>query len=187
MKQPTASPPHVTLSALFGEFLKVSLLASGGGIIWAHRIAVDQRRWLSDAEFTDIVSICQFMPGPNVIGIAVCAGAKLRGLIGAVAATAGFVVIPGFVGFSLGVLWFSHTGVPLLRNALIGIAAAAAGMMIATGLRLLKAYRGRLPALLFAGLAFAGIAICQFPLLLVLLALAPLSIATAAIAGGRAR
>lgn len=186
MGQTAAPSPRVALSILFYEFLKVSLLASGGGIAWAHRITVERRRWLSDAEFTDIVSVCQFMPGPNVVGIAVCVGAKLRGLLGAVAATAGFVLIPGIVGFSLGVLWFRHTGVPLLRNVLIGISAAAAGMMIATGLRLLRAYRRRLPALLFAALAFAGIAIGQFPLLLVLLILAPLSIAIAAI-GGRAR
>jgi chromate transporter len=184
--QPTEAPPRVALGTLFYEFLKVSLLASGGGIVWAHRIAVDRRRWLSDAEFTDIVSVCQFMPGPNVIGIAVCVGARLRGLFGAIAATAGFVLIPGVAGFSLGVLWFRYTGVPLLQNILIGISAAAAGMIIATGFRLLRAYRRQLPALLFAALAFAGIAIGQVPLLLVLMALAPLSIAAAAILG-RAR
>ncbi|HEV2189497.1 MAG TPA: chromate transporter [Stellaceae bacterium] len=183
MGRPAVPSPRVALSVLFYEFLKVSLMASGGGVAWAHRITVDRRRWLNDAEFTDIVSVCQFMPGPNVVGIAVCVGAKLRGLLGAVAATAGFVLIPGIVGFSLGTLWFRHTGVPLLQNILIGISAAAAGMMIATGMRLLRAYRRRLPALLFAALAFAGIAIGQFPLLLVLLILAPLSIATAAIAG----
>jgi chromate transporter len=186
MAQPPAPSPRVALRLLFYEFLKVSLLASGGGIAWAHRVAVEQRRWLSDAEFTDIVSVCQFMPGPNVIGIAVCVGARLRGLLGATAATAGFVLIPGVIGFSLGVLWFRHTGVPLLQNVLIGISAAAAGMMIATGLRLLRAYRRRLPALLFAALAFAGIAIGRFPLLLILLILTPLSIATAAI-GDRVR
>jgi chromate transporter len=174
-----ASSPRVTLRALFCEFLKVSLLASGGGIVWAHRITVDQRQWLNDAEFTDIVSVCQFMPGPNVIGIAVCVGARVRGLLGAVVATAGFVLIPGIIGFLLGVWWFRHTGVPLLQNVLIGLSAAASGMMIATGLRLLRAYRRRLPALLFAALAFAGIAVGHFPLLLVLFVLAPLSIATA--------
>jgi chromate transporter len=187
MAQPTVSPPRVALGTLFYEFLKVSLLASGGGIVWAHRIAVDRRRWLSDAEFTDIVSVCQFLPGPNVVGIAVCVGARLRGLLGAIAATAGFILIPGIVGFSLGVLWFRHTGVAPLQNILVGISAAAAGMMIATGLRLLRTYRRRLSALLFAALAFAAIAIGQFPLLLVLLVLAPLSIGGAALAGGRAK
>jgi len=187
MTQSTAPPPRVSLGVLFYEFLRVSLLASGGGIAWAHRIAVDRRQWLGDAEFADIVSVCQFMPGPNVIGIAVCLGARMRGLRGAIAATAGFVLIPGTAGFAIGMLWFHHTGVPLFRNVLAGISAAAAGMMIATGLRLLRPYRRRLPALLFASLAFAGIAIGQLPLLLVLLVLTPLSIAAAAIARQPAR
>ena len=182
-----ASQPRVTLGALFYAFLKVSLLASGGGIVCAHRITVDQRRWLSDTEFTDIVGICQFMPGPNVVGIAVCAGAKLRGLAGAAAATAGFILIPGIVGFLLGELLFRHTDARMLQNALIGISAAAAGMMIATGLRLLRANRRWLSALPFAALAFAGIAVGHFPLLAVLLVLAPLSIAIAAFTGVRFR
>src|ERR1700730_12954526 len=118
-----ASPPRVSLGGLFYAFLKVSLLASGGGIVWAHRITVDQRQWLNDAEFTDIVSVCQFMPGPNVIGIAGCVGARVRGLLGAVVAPAGFVLIPGIIGFLLGVWWFRHTGVPLLQNVLIGLSA----------------------------------------------------------------
>jgi hypothetical protein len=40
------------------------------------------------------VSLCQFLPGPNIIGIAVCTGTKLRGAPGALAAIAGFLVLP---------------------------------------------------------------------------------------------
>lgn len=185
MTQTAARPPRVALGALFYEFLRVSLLASGGGIAWAHRIAVDRRHWLDDAEFTDIVGLCQFLPGPNVIGVAVCVGARLRGTLGATAALAGFLLIPGVFGFGLGLIWLQHAGIPLLRNILVGISAAAAGMMIATGLRLLKAYRRQPPALIFAALAFAGIAIGHRPLLIVLLLLAPPSIAIAGIAQRR--
>ena len=80
---------------LFLAFLNVSRFGAGGGIVWVHRIAVDQRQWTSEEEFADIVSLCQFMPGPNVVGIAVCVGAKLRGSIGAIAAVLGFLLIPG--------------------------------------------------------------------------------------------
>jgi chromate transporter len=62
----------VSLAALFTAFLIVSLcgIGGGGGIVWARRIAVEKRRWISDREFADIVSLCQFMPGPNIVGIA---------------------------------------------------------------------------------------------------------------------
>ena len=84
----------VPLAALFTAFLIVSLCGFSGGIVWARRIAVENRRWISDREFADIVSLCQFMPGPNIIGIAVCIGAKVRGGVGTIAAISGFLVIP---------------------------------------------------------------------------------------------
>ena len=69
----------VPLAALFTAFLAVSLCGvGGGGVVWARRVAVEKRRWLTDRKFADIVSLCQFMPGPNIVGIAVCVGAKMR-------------------------------------------------------------------------------------------------------------
>jgi len=44
------------------------------------------------------VSLCQFLPGPNIVGIAVCVGTKLRGTVGAIAAVAGFLLIPSNPG-----------------------------------------------------------------------------------------
>jgi chromate transporter len=175
--------PGVQLAALYWAFLQVSLFGFGGGIVWAHRIAVEQRRWLNEAEFSDIISFCQFMPGPNIIGIAVCVGAKLRGLTGAIAAFGGFTLLPTVVGFVLGVVYLEHTHLPFFQNILGGVSAAAAGLLIATGLRLLMRHRTRPAALLFAALAFAGMVFAKLPLLIVLLLLAPLSIAAAAVTG----
>ena len=76
----------VPLATLFTAFLIVSLCGFGGGIVWARRITVEQQQWINEEEFADIVSLCQFMPGPNIVGIAVCVGAKLRGVSGAFAA-----------------------------------------------------------------------------------------------------
>jgi chromate transporter len=167
---------HASLGSLFYEFLKVSFLGFGGGIVLAHRAAVERRRWLTEGDFTDALTLCQLMPGPNVVGIAVCVGAKTRGLAGALASFAGFALIPGIVGFALALLYLGQTGIPLVENVLRGISAAAAGLMIATGLRLLRPHRRHVPTLLFAALAFAGLAIARFPLLVVLLTLAPLSV-----------
>ena len=179
----------VTLTALFIGFLKVSLcgIGGGGGIVWARRIAVENRRWISDREFADIVSLCQFMPGPNIVGIAVCVGAKMRGAVGTVAALSGFLIIPWVVGFSLGVLYLKFAHLTVLRNILGGIAAAAAGLLIATGIKLLTPYRRRVAALVFATLAFGLIIFGRLPLLIVLFGLVPLSIAVAGIQHARAR
>ena len=127
------------------------------------------------------------MPGPNIVGIAVCVGAKLRGGVGTIAALAGFLVIPWAVGLSLGLLYLQFAHLTVLRNVLGGIAATAAGLLIATGIRLLVPYRRRPAALVFAALAFVLIIFGRLPLLIVLFSLVPLSIAVACIEGARTR
>jgi chromate transporter len=181
----TAAP--VTLAALFVEFLKTWLCAFGGGLVWVRRTVVDRQRWLTDAEFADVLSLCQFMPGPNIASIAVCVGARLRGGSGAVAALAGFTAIPWIIGFSVGAWLLSNAGIPVLQNILRGVSATAAGLIIATGIRLLLPHRRRPAALVFAALGFAGLAFAKFPLLVVILCLAPLSIAAAWIEDALAR
>src|SRR5215472_9212928 len=179
----------VPLTALFTAFLAVSLYGVGGGsgIVWARRIAVEKRRWINDREFADIVSLCQFMPGPNIVGIAVCVGAKMRGTIGTIAALAGFLLIPWSLGLALGLLCLEYAHLPVLRNVLGGIAATAAGLLIATGLRLLLPHRSRPAALIFAALAYGLITFGGVPLLVVLFSLVPLSIAVAAVENAKAR
>lgn len=179
----------IRLGALFTAFLIISLCGVGGGsgLVWARRISVENRCWISDEEFSDIISVCQFMPGPNIVGIAVCVGAKMRGAIGAIAALCGFLVVPWTVGLSLGLLYLKYAHLHVLRNILAGIAATAAGLLIATGVRLLMPHRHRPIALLFAALAFGLITFGRLPLLLVLFSLVPISIVAAGIESARAR
>jgi chromate transporter len=184
-----ASQPlaRASLGALFYEFLKISLLGFGGGIALAQRSVVERRRWLTDAEFADALTLCQFMPGPNVVGIAICVGAKTRGLPGAISTFIGFAVLPGAFGFALAVLYLGQTGIPLVQNILGGISAAAAGLLIGTGLRLLKPRLRDRQTIVFAALAFAGLAIAKYPLLLVLSVLTPLSVVATVLNRARPR
>jgi len=178
---------HVSLGALSRVFLQVSLYGFSGGLTLAHRIVVDERQWLTEPEFADIVSLCQFLPGPNIIGIAVCTGTRLRGAAGALAAAAGFLVIPWGLGLAAGLLLLAHAQYPLLRNILGGLSATAAGLLIATGIRLLLPHRRRPAAVGFAVLAFGLMTFAKLPLLIVLVGLVPISIAMAALQTARAQ
>jgi chromate transporter len=186
---PTEEKPqeHVSLGALFVAFLTVSLCGVGGGIVWARRIAVEQRRWISEEEFTDILSLCQFMPGPNVVGIAVCVGANRRGTIGAIAAASGFVMIPWTIGLSIGLWLLQYAHLAVIRNILGGISAAAAGLLIATGIRMFRPHRVRPAALIIAALAFGGMVFTNVPFLVILFGLAASGIAISGIEEARTR
>jgi chromate transporter len=178
---PIDAPPRITLAALFLAFLEVSLMAFGGPLVWARRMLVERRGWLSDPEFADILSFCQFLPGPNVVSIAVCVGARFRGGVGALTALAGFILIPWTLGFALGIAFLRYAHLPLLQGTLRGLSAAAAGLLIGTGVRLLRPHRRNPAAWLFAGAAFAGLGLLRLPLILMIAVLLPLSI----IAAGR--
>jgi len=72
--------PPTTLGALFLAFLKISMYGFGGPIVWARRILIEERHWLSASEFAAILSFCQFLPGPNVVSITVCIGRNSKAL-----------------------------------------------------------------------------------------------------------
>jgi chromate transporter len=175
-----AAAPGVTLPGLFLAFLQISLCGFGGPIVWVRRVLVERLGWLDDRELADIIGLCQFLPGPNVVCVTVCVGAKFRGTAGALSALAGFILIPWALGFALGAVYLEYAHIGILRDILHGVSAAAAGLLIATGLRLLLPHRRRPVAWLFAGLAFFGLAVAKMPLLLVVGALVPLSMLAAA-------
>jgi len=75
----------------------------------------------------------------------------MRGTIGTIAAVSGFLVIPWAIGLSVGLLFLEYAHLPVLRNILGGVAATAAGLLIATGIRLLLPHRRRSAALLLQG------------------------------------
>ena len=75
--------------AIVSQFSALSLVAFGGANAVApemHRVSVDVRHWMSDADFTALFAISQAAPGPNVM-ISTLVGWKVAGLPGALLAT----------------------------------------------------------------------------------------------------
>jgi len=167
------------LADLFLAFLQISLSGFGGAINWAHRALVEKRRWMSDEDFTETLSLCQFLPGPNIVNFAMCLGQRQHGILGSLAALTGVVAIPFFIFLILGVLYTSLGSIAVVHGILSGISAAAAGFVITVALRLSRPHRKEPVALCFGAAAFLGMGVLKFPLLAVLLVLAPPSIALA--------
>ncbi|MBM3347457.1 MAG: chromate transporter [Betaproteobacteria bacterium] len=167
------------LPALFLGFLEIALSGFGGVLPWARRVLVEQRRWLSADEFTDLSSLCQFLPGPKIVNMSVAVGARFRGASGALAAFFGLMLAPVAIILTLGALYSAYGQLPQVQALVRGISAVASGLLIATGLKMLVAPRVRSWLLCFAALAFLGVALLRLPLLASLLVLAPAAIAAA--------
>ena len=151
-----------TPAALFAAFFSIALSGFGGVLPFARRMLVDRRGWLSGEDFTETLSLCQSLPGPNVVNMSIVVGARACGWRGSIAAFAGLVGAPVMIVIALGALYSRFGGLDQARHALIGLGAAAAGLVAAP----------------FIATAFLGVAVLRLPLPYVLLALAPLSIAT---------
>jgi len=147
---------------------------------WARRMMVEEKRWMSEIDFVDLLAISQLLPGPNIVNVAIGAGARFHGAVGAVVAFLGLMVAPVTVCIVLGTLYAHFGDVAPLRRAFPGIAAVAAGMVIAMALRIAPLLRGRRVAIAIAILAFLGAGLMRWPLGWVVLTLAPVSVALAA-------
>src|SRR5215471_9177056 len=118
---------------LYIAFMQISLSGFGGAINWAHQALVQQRRWMNDEDFTETLSLCQFLPGPNIVNFAMCLGQRQHGIAGALAALAGVVAVPLAIFVMLGALYTRLGHIGLVHGVLSGISAAAAGFMITVG------------------------------------------------------
>lgn len=176
---PTTGVAPPTLQALFAGFFFVGINGFGGVMPFARRMIVDQRRWLSTEEFLDALSICQFLPGPNIVNLAVVLGARFCGPAGALAAVIGILAAPMAIAIAAYSLIGSLTDAPRVIGALHGLSAAAAGLVAAMALRLAVPMLRRrdLWAIAMATLAIGAVALLRLPLVITLLALAPLAIA----------
>lgn len=63
---PDAVRPPAGLWKLYWGFLSIGARSFGGVLPWAHRVMVEEKRWLAPADFAEVLALCQILPGPNV-------------------------------------------------------------------------------------------------------------------------
>jgi chromate transporter len=176
---PAAQRRRISPLELFLAFSQLALSGFGGVLPWAHRALVERRGWLTPREFVDTLALGQLLPGPNIGNMAVMIGYRFAGYGGAAAAFSGLVAGPFLLMIALGLLYSSYGALPLVQQALSGMSAVAAGLVLATGLKMSGSMKRRRRAWLFALLALAGVGALRWPLLLVVGALAPFAIIAA--------
>lgn len=174
-----AVPPKPDLPELFIAFATISLSGFGGVLAWSRRMMVEQRRWLSAEQFNEVYALCSFLPGPNIVNFSVVFGSRIRGPLGGLVALIGLLGPPLVLIIIIGALYAHYGDLPALRRALTGIAAAAAGLIIATVAKMARAqFRSWAPAgPIIALITFGTIGLLQWPLPLVLLVIVPVSVA----------
>jgi chromate transporter len=177
MSSPPAEdrPQPQSLTDLFVSFTVLALQGFGGVLAVVQRELVEKKRWMTREEFVEEWAVAQIMPGPNVINLSITIGSRYFGLPGALAALAGMLTVPLMLVLLLGIFYAHVADHPGAAGALRGMAAVAAGLIAATGLKLFAALKtnvlGMRLCMAFGIACFVTIALLRWPLMYVLLGL----------------
>ena len=170
-------------AALYFAFNRLALQGFGGVLAVAQVELVERRRWLTKDDFVQMLSMAQVLPGPNIVNLSLMYGDRCFGLRGAFAALAGLLLVPLVIVLSLAALYSQFAQVPRVSGALRGMGVVAAGLVIATALKLFGALKSNplgVPlGLLLAALTFAAVAVLRWPLVAVIGGLGSLAVARA--------
>lgn len=180
-QEPTLRPSSP--ADLFTTFSLLALQGFGGVLAVAQRELCDRKRWLTHAQFVEVLSMAQVLPGPNVVNVALIVGDRYYGARGAFAALAGMMVAPLAIVLVLSALYVEFAQLPVVSGALRGMGAVAVGLIVGTALRLASTLRtsplgGALTTALAAA-TFVAVALLRWPLAWVLLGLGALGMALA--------
>lgn len=175
----TTRPQPQSLTDLFVSFTLLALQGFGGVLAVVQRELVEKKRWMTREEFVEEWAVAQIMPGPNVVNLSLMIGHRYFGLRGAMVALAGMLAVPLLVVLLLALVYAQFAGNPGVAGALRGMGAVAAGLIAATGLKLMGALKTHplgLPVCIALAVAcFAAIALLRLPLAYVLLGLGGLA------------
>lgn len=173
MPEPAPPPPPElraprTLRELFVVFNRMSLQGFGGVLPVAQHALVDREHWMTREQFVEMLALAQVLPGPNIVNLALMFGDRWRGLRGALVALAGLLTVPGILVLVLAALYAEFARVPWVAGALRGMGAVAAGLVIATALKLWPTLRanplGRHGAALVAAAGFVAVGLLRWPM-----------------------
>lgn len=164
------------LATLFTAFLKIGALGFGGVAPLARHVLVVERGLLDERGFAELFGFASTLPGANTVNLATLLGDRCGGLRGSAVALAGLLGAPLCVIVLFAGLYRRFGGEADVRVALAGAAAAAAGLVGGTALRLLLSL-GCESSVLVPAAAVCLAASAGAPLLLTLAAAIPVSIA----------
>lgn len=115
--------------------LRIGATGFGGGIAviaQIRRLVVAQKRWLSEEEFLDAVSLAQSLPGANAVNAISYIGLKVAGVRGALVAATSFILPSFLMMIALTIAHNNLNQLPDAQRVFQGFNAAVVGLIAAT-------------------------------------------------------
>ena len=173
-------PPTPGLAAIFLAFFRLGCTSFGGGTgSWVYREMVQRRRWIDERAFLGEMALGQSLPGANGIKMAVLVGRRLKGGVGAFAAAFALLLGPFVIILAVGGIYSQVADCRAVHVVLDGVAAAVVGLSFASGIDAIAKGTPEASSIAIAAATVLCVGVFGWPMLPVMLGLAPLSIGLA--------
>jgi chromate transporter len=171
---------EVSLAAIFLAFMRLGCTSFGGGTgAWVYREMVQRRAWLDERVFLTDMALGQSLPGANGIKMAVLVGRRLKGGAGAFTAAFAMLVGPFAIILAVGAVYGRLGDHRSIHAVLDGVAAAVVGLSLSSGVTAIARGTPEASSIAIAALTVLCVGGFGWPMLPVILGLAPVSIGIA--------
>jgi chromate transporter len=173
----SGGPSQPTLLRILKVFMTAGAVSFGGGVVaYLREYIVRAEKWCNDDEFLDALEVSQTLPGLNAVNLSVVIGDRLRGIAGASTAVAG-ILLPGMIiVMTLGIMWEDRRHNPYVTQFLVGVAAAASGLLSTVTLQLGHRQFTYVPDVFILMATFFVVAVMHISLVIVLITIGPVAI-----------
>jgi chromate transporter len=131
--------PTYTLSQLIGYALRLGTWGFGGPVAlvgYMHRDLVEQRKWISEADYKEGLTLAQIMPGPLAAQLAIYLGFVHYGVLGATIVGIAFVLPSFLMVLALGWAYKQYGGLPWMQAVFYGVGPAVIGIITISAYKL---------------------------------------------------
>jgi len=129
------------LLELFWTFFKIGLFTFGGGyamIAIIEDTCVEEKKWISREKMMELIVIAESTPGPIAINCATYIGYLQKGMLGAIAGTAGMIGPSLIIIYTISRFFDRFLEIAVVASAFRGIKVGVGIIIINAGLKMLK-------------------------------------------------
>ncbi len=124
--------PAYSLAESVHYFLKLGAIGFGGPVAlvgYMHRDLVERRKWITEAEYKEGLTLAQLMPGPLAAQLAIYLGYVHYGVLGATLIGVAFVIPSFLMVLALGWAYVAFGGISWMQSVFYGVGASVIGII----------------------------------------------------------
>ncbi|MGN0191848.1 MAG: chromate transporter [Candidatus Cryptobacteroides sp.] len=171
-QQAESTRNEASLLQLFGVFAKIGAFTIGGGYAMISLIQneIVNRKWLTDDEFTELITLAQAAPGLIAVNMSIFTGFRLRGVKGSIVATIGSILPPFLIILAVAMLFSNFQDNPIVLRIFKGIRPVVVALILVPMVNMVRKSDDRWWKWLLTAIALCSVSFLNVNPVLVILA-----------------